>query len=48
MGVCIFFFYNTLGYVQISQPIMVYLKKKKNLFNDIFSIYIKQYYIYII
>ena len=30
------FFFNILGYVQISQPIIVYLKK--NLFNNIFSI----------
>ena len=30
-------------YVQINQPIMIYLKKKSN-FNNIFSIYMKQYY----
>ena len=34
---CTFFFFNILGSVQISQPIIVYLKKK-NIFNNIFSI----------
>ena len=41
--VVFFFFLNILSYVQISQPIMVLLKK-----SEIFFIYIKQYYDYII
>ena len=45
MGVYISFF-NILRYVQISQPIMVYFKLK-NIFNNFFSIYIKQYYNYV-
>ena len=38
------FFENNLQYVQISQPIMIYLKKIP--FNNIFYIYIKKYYNY--
>ena len=39
------FFSNILEYVQISKPIIVYIFLK---FNNIFPIYIKQYYNYVI
>ena len=46
MRVYIYRFLNIFGHIQIRQPIVIYLKEF--LFNKIFSIYIKQYYNYII